>query len=523
MLKLRHISLCAIILLAIWALRPPEKETDSEDKTDAGPKQDRKYKLRIDAGTLYRPGTMPFDVDKPLEGLDLVARDFEELHPDTEIEYVVVPRRREWLVTQLVAEAAPDILNVNVEDVWPDVHKGWYVALDEFLDKPNPYVESGAPGSDEWWNSFKYQAITRGKAGPDGKMYCISFDMVETGIYYNKTMFAELGIQPPANWTEFLEIQKIIQGRNPKTTPLLLHLNQINDWGVDLMFDQLYYELLPGIDLMKDPKREGYLQGYLDWDEICCLYRKGLFSKNDPRYRDIWPILKEWRPYMNNDLMISEQDKFRQFITEKAAMMWMSSSIVYKLVNDPSLKFDWGVFYPPPLTKEQSRYASGLPMCVIGGSGNQYLVSNSSFNDTGDQKTSEKLKRCISFLQFLTTPKNTDRVVNEVICFLPNVAGVEPREELRAFDEFLQRRYTTTKWNATFDLRFNEICRRSLALYIDGGSPLEEHLDWMEKDMTSAVESMLRRKDLDLTPYNERWDELAPMRADVKGLPDATQ
>ena len=29
----------------------------------------------------------------------------------------------------------------------------------------------------------------RGKAAPDGGIYCISFDMVETGIFYNKTKF----------------------------------------------------------------------------------------------------------------------------------------------------------------------------------------------------------------------------------------------------------------------------------------------------------------------------------------------
>ena len=45
--------------------------------------------------------------------------------------------------TQLSAEQAPDIFNVNVEDVWQDVQKGWYIALDQWLEQPNPFIEKG--------------------------------------------------------------------------------------------------------------------------------------------------------------------------------------------------------------------------------------------------------------------------------------------------------------------------------------------------------------------------------------------
>ncbi|MFC1735843.1 carbohydrate ABC transporter permease, partial [Candidatus Hydrogenedentota bacterium] len=53
------------------------------------------------------------------------------------------------------------------------------------------------------------------------------------------------------------------------------------------------------------------------------------------------------------------------FITEKGAMMWGASAQVNKLTRLPDLDFEWGVFYPPPLTKESSRFASDQPMCVI--------------------------------------------------------------------------------------------------------------------------------------------------------------
>src|SRR5439155_20651219 len=99
-------------------------------------------------------------------------------------------------------------------------------------------------------------------------------------------------------------------------------------------------------------------------------------------------------------------------------MIWNGSWAVNRLSRDPDVDFDWGVFYLPPMTKATSQYASGRDMIVIGGSAMQFTATNSAFADTGDPRTSKRLQRCIAFLQFMTTPMNTDRVVKEMLCFL---------------------------------------------------------------------------------------------------------
>jgi len=63
-----------------------------------------------------------------------VVAAFEARFPDTKVEVVTVPVEREFLVTQLSGGAAPDIVSVNVEDVWVDAQKQWYVPMDQFLD-----------------------------------------------------------------------------------------------------------------------------------------------------------------------------------------------------------------------------------------------------------------------------------------------------------------------------------------------------------------------------------------------------
>jgi raffinose/stachyose/melibiose transport system substrate-binding protein len=510
----RHISLVLLVVFGAWALWPRGTADKGSGPTSQSSVH-RKYTIRVAPG-IYMPGRRPMDIGKPLQALSKVAAEFEKLYPDTHIEFTEAPvGQREYLITQLAAEQAPEILNVNVEDVWEDVQKGWYVGLDSYLEKPNPFVPKGQPGSVAWWDMFKYQAISRGKAAPDGKMYCLTYDMIETGIYYNKDIFKRLGLSVPKDWTEFMQLQEKLSKAG--LIPLLVGKTAIADWGMDLVFDQLYQQILPGIDLTSDPLRAKYLQGYLDWDEISFLNEKGFFTRRDPRYVEVFRILKDWRRYFEKDT--SSTDLTKMFVKQQGAMYWESSGIVNKLSRDPDVGFKWGIFYLPPITKSYDRFANGHPMVVIGGAGTQLEVTNSAFDDTHNPATSEKLKRTIAFLQFMTVPKNADRVVNEVLAFLPNIVGVQPHPELLPFDEILKRRYTTTKWLYTFDLRFNEIFVRMLDLYLNNGIDEDEFMDWMEKNVRTATETVVKRKHLNLTKFDEKWNELAPIRATETDLP----
>ena len=113
-------------------------------------------------------------------------------------------------------------------------------------------------------------------------MYCIVLDMIETGIFYNKTLFHQLGLGEPKNWNEFLALQKKIQDQ-AHITPLLVDRQCIADWGIDLTFDQIYGYLRDLMTLDYDPSRGDFLKGYLDWDKIIFLHSKGFFTPRDPR------------------------------------------------------------------------------------------------------------------------------------------------------------------------------------------------------------------------------------------------
>jgi raffinose/stachyose/melibiose transport system substrate-binding protein len=525
---IRYGSLAVILCLGTWALWPPPSEQRPQAAAgDASePCQDARFVIKVAPGGSYLPGTQPFGLDLTLHGLTDVVADFEKRFPDTRIEIINVPSVREYLVTQLSSGQAPDIINVNVEDVWTDVQKGWYVPLDPFLEAPNPFVaekgDPSLPGSRQWWDMFTYQGISRGKAAPDNKNYCLTYDMIETGIYYNKTLFEQWGVQPPQTWEEFRRILQ--RAREAGKIPLLMGLGTFNDWCTDLFFDQLYYSLLPGIDLVQDPVREKYLQGYLDWDEIAFLFGKGFFHTTDPRYREVWRLMKDLKQYTNRDMMGTDQ--LREFVTGNAAMLWSVSAIGFRLQADKELGFDWGVFYMPRFTKATTPYASNVDMCVIGGSGTQLEVTCSAIKDTDPSLSmaermarSERLQRAVAFLQFLCVPENYRRIVNEYPCLLPNIKGVRALPVLKPFEKILERRYTTTKWVFTFDLRFSEIQSRMLGLYLAGGVDLDEYMQWQEDNIRAATENLRRRKPVDMAKLERVWQEKAPIRAKLKDLP----
>ena len=520
-----------IVGLSVWALLPPRGEgndgatirlgTDPAHLDNAPPSV--KYKLRVHPGS-YLPGLMPDNVGHPLTGLAEVVEAFEKLYPDTRIEFTGVPAgRREWLVTQLSSGNAPDIVSVNVEDVWQDIQKNWYIPLTDYLDKPNPFAAPGQPGSRRWWDMFKYIIPTRGTCAPDGNFYCITLDMIETGVFYNKDMFDQLGLQEPKDWIEFLAIQKKIGEAG--YVPMLVDKQMFTDWGVDLTFYQVYSDLSDLLDLRYDPRSGDYLKGYLDWDEIAFLHTKGFFSPDDPRWVATFRILKHWRKYMGPELGFNEQ-MLKSFLTHRGVMFCSVSSLVNRLTRDPDVDFRWGIFYLPPIPRSFNKYCAGRDQCVIGGSGMQYEVTNSAIRDTPANmpfaqrmEKSERLKRAIAFLQFLTTPKNTDHVVNEVCQLLPNIKGADFHPELAPFDGFLQRHYSMTKWYFTFDLQFDEVFLRMFELYLNDGLSEKEFLGWMERNLDTACENVIRRKELDLKPLQAEWDKRVAMRKGVKDLP----
>jgi raffinose/stachyose/melibiose transport system substrate-binding protein len=455
------------------------------------PAHERKHNIVMYAWD-YRPDFTPQAIGEPNKAITEVAAEYMRVHPDVSVDFRVVGMRGDategdWMKPQLMEGIAPDIIGVNTEIVWPDVGKGWWVSLEPYMARPNPYVPKGQPGSEQWWDLFANPALTKAKRAPNGQLYSISYDLVETGIFYNKEIFRKCGIdvpddwQGPGNWQEFLGIQERIKRRG--YIPFIMRIEWARDWAQDYLFDQLFYEIIDEIDKEKGPAdEEEYLRGYLFPKEMCWLIKNGYFSPASRRYREVWRLMREWREFWNKDL--SNTDQNRLFLLQKGAMLWDGSWMIRRMKLDPLVKFDWGIFYLPPITKKTSPYACGAEPAVIGGAGMQYSVSNSAVRKN-------QVEEAIDFLYFLTRPDNAEKIINEAGLFIPNIRGAKMSPELAPFAEIIKHRYCTVKWLNSFRTEFTDMHQRLIELFLGDGIGLKEFLRRADEHMNREADELL--------------------------------
>src|SRR5205814_7254726 len=121
--------------------------------------------LRIYAQS-YTPEVSTGDNPHPLHQFTRLARRFEALHPGVRVVFLRNPvgEYRTWMRTQLLGGTAPDIMWAHSTWTNEDARNGWFVNLDPYLARPNPYVPKGGPGSRRWRDLF-YEDATNAKRG----------------------------------------------------------------------------------------------------------------------------------------------------------------------------------------------------------------------------------------------------------------------------------------------------------------------------------------------------------------------
>jgi len=483
------VAIVALTVAAFW----PRKISRPQNQAE---RPRRKHVIRMWAGD-YRPGFRPQGIGPKNKALLEVAAEYMRLHPDVEIQFPVIGQtdvsEGEWLTTQLMSGLAPEIVNVNTEVVWPDIDKGWWVSFDPYMSKPNPYVKPGEPGSRQWWDQFVNLPLTKAKRAPNGKLYSLCFDLVETGIFYNKDIFEKvLGIPKSVNWSprswrEFMDVCERL--RKAGYIPMLMNTWFARDWVQDYLFDQMFYCILDEIDKEKGtPEEEEYLQGYLFPKELCWAIKNRYFARDNPRYRAVWELMLRWRRYWARDIDYHRHDVNRLFFLQKAAMRWDGSWLMRRLRYEKGrlLKFDWGVFYPPPIEKTpETPYACGADPCVIGGAGVQFSV-------TWTARKEHETDIAMDWLMFMCRPDNAEKIINEVGEFMPNVKGARMPKGLEPFEKIIRKRYTTVKWAYSFDNMFNDSQIRLIELLLGGGISLDEFMAQMDDLLTSTADRYIK-------------------------------
>lgn len=188
---------------------------------------------------------------------------FTEMHPNVTIETVAIPFEDMLRTFPLALDAGtgPDIsMSLPLESTtYPAGQAGHLLELTAIGE------ERG------WWNKYDMKAIEFNNRALDG-IYGVPYEWTAVGVFYNTEIFAQYGLEPPADLAEFEALMQTLV--NNGVTPIsvggkdgwpLVHVFQA------LVFTNAEYEVLRGLEdrdtsyTYEDPYIIEAAQKTLDW------------------------------------------------------------------------------------------------------------------------------------------------------------------------------------------------------------------------------------------------------------------
>lgn len=133
---------------------------------------------------------------------------FTEEHPNIDVEVLVQPDKdyQTLLTTGLAGSGGPDIAAIRSYGVISSfAESGNLVPLDDVITD---------------WSGFSDSALQGVKARGDGKIYGVPQGMQTAQVYYNKQIFADLDLDVPTTWDEFLDVSAAI--KEAGTAPIVI-------------------------------------------------------------------------------------------------------------------------------------------------------------------------------------------------------------------------------------------------------------------------------------------------------------
>ena len=58
-----------------------------------------------------------------------------------------------------------------------------------------------------------------------------------------------------------------------------------------------------------------------------------------------------------------------------------------------------------------------------------------------------------------------------------------------------------------------------LLLYLEDGITLDEFMEWQTENLSAAVQTIIRRKNLSFEGFEDQWLALESVRNDMSGIP----
>jgi raffinose/stachyose/melibiose transport system substrate-binding protein len=357
------------------------------------------------------------------EALDVLARDYEALHPDVRVRQIAIPERiyPQWIRTQLVGGTASDIiqLGIGMDD---EIAARYFLPLSKEVEAPNPYNSGTELAALAWRDTFLDGM--NGGWGYRGNLldyYGVPLSMFTTRVYYNRSLWRlVLGDTPePADYEAFLRVCERVREHSERHGVTLLPIAGSRANGpmlVDKLFHSQTQRLYQELNLLPHLRPGGA--------DIGLGLLRGDWSLRHPGFLDALAIAREVGGFLQPGYQsLGREDATFYFIQSRALMIATGSW------DSPSFRaqapFEIGVFDVPLPTRDHPRYGRN----TLGPLSEAEIGTGLSFGIT---RLSRDADLALDFLRFVTSRAGNARF-SEISGWLPSVIGVEPAPEIAPF------------------------------------------------------------------------------------------
>jgi ABC-type glycerol-3-phosphate transport system substrate-binding protein len=430
--------------------------------------------------------TLDFQGYGPIPGadsgvaLDELLANYRELHPQVEVRHTPVDPSawqdiQQWTEARLVARDGPDLLLGN----WPDLVERWAAAglvgsWDPYLAASNSYV----PGNRRWGDQF----ILPLQMQSNGTTAAIGLDGTAVGVFYNRDIFAQLGLEPPATWSEQTQALRTIE-RNNKIACGMYYGLEYAVLTFDAVANQLMHELFREIagGEQREPSPSSVARAVVD----------GKYGITSPEYQDSLRIATAWWQYAPEGAAVGTNDVGQVLFVHGEAATRLATTrendaLHREVVGSPS-PFGWDVWPLPAILEDTSRFSIGVsPIAVFPEGYLHYIVP--AYTD------GQKRDQAADFLMFLSAPENLGALLEERKGLVPNIRGTPMPTGLEAlgFVEDVPFRQVNSLRSTHVNAEMRDAWVQNWRLVLLGEMSIDEYTTAMQLLLEEAARAELQ-------------------------------
>ena len=339
-----------------------------------------------------------------------LVNQWEALHPGIKVVYDSIPPAPPGAQTGVLWYVRTAVAAGEGADIFPmygtvtydgeEGDKGALLPLNTYFQAPNPYIAAGEPGSEHWvdqWIKGFDGILVQGRSMA-GRNYSMPMETAApTIMFYNKTVFDELGLEWPKPQTNITKLIDLLEKlKDAGYSPAM----QIFCCAPGKNIDQICFEpsiIEPiGLKEWQLHYKVSLSDNFIEPEEFARVIHKGWWSGTDERFKETIRLARLWTPYMSEEWKTGGVADIADFISGEIPIRSGGSWEAEALYTNPAVEFEIGVASGPVVAASDSPFSlEETPLPFIGGA-NSVFVINAATAKRGNEAAA------IDFMMFLS-------------------------------------------------------------------------------------------------------------------------